>query len=62
MFAGLCNYGRKYFSRKEAIRAVLARERRVTEAAWNRLEMLKEERETRNAVLRSGLEVTKKTG
>ena len=62
MFRRLCSYLRWYFGQKEAIRAVLAEERRKTEASRKRLEELKTEREIFHAMLRTRVEGQEKAG
>ena len=62
MFKRLCKYLRWYFGRKEAIRAVLAEERRKTEKIKKRLEEQHQEREVLHAMLQARVEGLKKTG
>lgn len=57
MFKRLRNYFYWYFVRKEAIRAVLARERRSAEAAKKRAEELQQERELLHEMLKVRVDV-----
>lgn len=62
LFRRVCNYFRWYCCRKEAIREVLAEERRKTERARKRLKEQHQEREMLNGMLRSRVGGTEKTG